>query len=363
MTLGPRPLIDLRWLGANDGTGRVCHHLLDGLSAQPPPTEVTLWGDPLLIASPPERCTVAATNTSGNRLGGQSHFMNMPPHSSAIYLNQVRPLRDWNSATVMHDTIQIRLGNEAKRAIKLRFLRTVARRSKLVATVSEHSRRTLVSDLGCDPTKIRRLHLPIDRELAARVIRRRAELAPKPDDVAGQDILYVGQAKPHKNLDGLLRAFNDAGLDGSRRLHLLGPNGDGREQLEQLADDIGLTSFVVADDRSDEALIDAYARAGTVVMPSLEEGWGLPAFEAVAAGIPVVSSLGGALPEVAEFATAPFNLIDVAEPGALAAALADAPAGLQRRDLDRFADAASRSGPAPVDLAAQILDLIAELQS
>jgi glycosyltransferase involved in cell wall biosynthesis len=49
---------------------------------------------------------------------------------------------------------------------------------------------------------------------------------------------------------------------------------------------------------SDEELVDLYAEAEVAVVPSLYEGFSLPAIEAMACGVPVVATTGGALPEV-----------------------------------------------------------------
>jgi glycosyltransferase involved in cell wall biosynthesis len=70
---------------------------------------------------------------------------------------------------------------------------------------------------------------------------------------------------------------------------------------------------------TDEAREALFAGARTLVLPSLDEGFGLPALEAMAAGIPVVASNAGALPEVVGDAAVLFSPTD---PDALAYALA-----------------------------------------
>jgi glycosyltransferase involved in cell wall biosynthesis len=69
-------------------------------------------------------------------------------------------------------------------------------------------------------------------------------------------------------------------------------------------------------DQTREAL---YAGALALVLPSLDEGFGLPVLEAMSAGVPVVTSDRGALPEVVDGAG---TLVDAADAGALASALA-----------------------------------------
>ncbi len=73
------------------------------------------------------------------------------------------------------------------------------------------------------------------------------------------------------------------------------PNGDTEKLIERLniGDRINFVSGI-----STEQLVEYYAQAQVVVVPSVYEGFGLPAGEAMACGVPVVSTNGGALPEV-----------------------------------------------------------------
>jgi len=69
---------------------------------------------------------------------------------------------------------------------------------------------------------------------------------------------------------------------------------------------------------ADDAREALYAGARTLVLPSLDEGFGLPALEAMSAGVPVIAANAGALPEVVGDAAVLFN---PADPDALASAL------------------------------------------
>ena len=109
----------------------------------------------------------------------------------------------------------------------------------------------------------------------------------------------------------------------------------------------------------DDELVHLYSRAYALVQPSLMEGFGLPAVEAMACGIPVVSSRAGSLPEVVGDAGLFFDPTDVASiASALAAILSDRP----RRD--RLARAAlDRSSRFSWDRAAQdLVDCFEEFQ-
>jgi glycosyltransferase involved in cell wall biosynthesis len=132
----------------------------------------------------------------------------------------------------------------------------------------------------------------------------------------GPELLVLGRHDPHKNLARLLRAFAlAAAADGELMLHLVGPH-DRRytPRLQQLARELGIadrcrwTAWV-----SDDERLQLLNRAQGLVMPSLWEGFGLPALEAMACGTPVLASTAGALPEVVGDAALPLDPHDVAQ--------------------------------------------------
>lgn len=116
-------------------------------------------------------------------------------------------------------------------------------------------------------------------------------------------VLYVGGISPHKNLHTLLQAF--AGIEAPWQLALIGDvEGDKYLGLDEpldaqierlgLARKAKLTGFV-----PDNDLAALYTLARFVVLPSLDEGFGLPVVEAMACGTPAAVSARGALREVA----------------------------------------------------------------
>lgn len=346
-------LVDLRWMATRGGVGRIGEHLVAGMrEVGEPPFGVTLWGDEELLASRPPWCDVASSRFIGNELAGQRQSAALPPHRGAVYTHQIRPLRDWRSISFVHDTIQLTTSAGLKRVAVRTFLRTVVSRSHTVATISEHSRHAISAEFGRPVSDIVRVVLPMDGALAARVRARRRALG-----TAGEDLLYVGRVDPNKNVDGLLSAFARSGADGRRRLHLFGADEAQRVALLATAASLGLRNLEIATERSDDGLVDAYARAAAVVVPSLVEGWGFPSFEAIACGIPVIASHGGALPEQAAYAVAPFELVDVSAPDALARAIADAETRTAEQ-MDADSHAALDGAPTNADLARDVLDLL-----
>lgn len=107
---------------------------------------------------------------------------------------------------------------------------------------------------------------------------------------------YVGNAHPHKNIPVLIKAFEIVkNLYPELSLVLSGPSHHFWERLkkEQHSGGVSFTGFV-----TEKELATLYKNALGFVMPSLEEGFGIPLLEAMAAGCPVISSNAASLPEV-----------------------------------------------------------------
>ena len=113
-------------------------------------------------------------------------------------------------------------------------------------------------------------------------------------------ILGINLWQPHKNLPRLIAAFTRLRADmPALELHLAGrPQANYRAQPE-LAELLTRPGVRVLGYLSDAELGAAYARADVLCYPSLEEGFGLPVLEAMAAGAPVVTSDASCLPEIA----------------------------------------------------------------
>jgi glycosyltransferase involved in cell wall biosynthesis len=141
--------------------------------------------------------------------------------------------------------------------------------------------------------------------------------APPTDAQRENLVLHVGAIQKRKNLPLLIDAFER--LDAGWRLVLAGSQGYGAEQtMERIArsparERIELTGWV-----DDQQLEQLYRRARIFAFPSLDEGFGIPVLEAMARGIPVVTSDRGALREVAGTAAVVVDVSGDAEQLALA---------------------------------------------
>ena len=141
-------------------------------------------------------------------------------------------------------------------------------------------------------------------------------------DVAEPYLLHVGTLEPRKNLPLLIDACARLRRAGrlAHRLVLAGAPGWGAAAVAEAIARHGAESFVVRLGRVDDAdLPSLYAGAAAVVVPSRNEGFGLPLLEAMACGAPALAAAAGALPEVAGDAAL---LIDPSEPDAWADAIA-----------------------------------------
>lgn len=163
-------------------------------------------------------------------------------------------------------------------------------------------------------------------------------------------VLFLGTLEPRKNLEVLLDAYRAlrGRVPHAPPLILAGRPGEAAARLQALADTpalsghVRLAGYVSEDER--RALL---AGAHMLVLPSLDEGFGLPVLEAMACGVPVVISSGGSLPEVAGDAATPIDPGDVEGfAGAMATLLSPEPAaataarGLARAEAFQWATTA-----------------------
>lgn len=193
------------------------------------------------------------------------------------------------------------------------------RRSRLVLTISEHARTTLVERLGLAPERVRAIHLAVDHD----------RFRPDPAVPREDFLLYPANPWPHKNHERLFAALALVRRERpDLRLVLTGAGHEGRS----VPDGVDVRGRVAPDE-----LVRLYRSAAALVFPSLYEGFGMPVLEAMAVGTPVACSRAGSLPEVAGDAAVLFDPLD---PEAIAAgilaALADAD-GLRARGLARAA--------------------------
>jgi glycosyltransferase involved in cell wall biosynthesis len=154
------------------------------------------------------------------------------------------------------------------------------RRSRIVITISEHARTTLLQRYGLPPDRVRAIPLAVDHE----------RFTPSADVRRGEFILYPARPWGHKNHARLYAAF--ARLRASRSNLRLVLTGEG--DFGSLPEGVEARGHVTGDE-----LVRLYRSAAALVFPSLYEGFGMPVLEAMACGCPVACSSSTSLPEVA----------------------------------------------------------------
>ncbi len=177
-----------------------------------------------------------------------------------------------------------------------------ARRSAHVVAVSEATRKDVIELLAVDPRRVTTVHNGVGEEFKPVAEQQRLEFRRK-KGIDGRVVLYVGTLEPRKNLPTLLRAFKQvAGEPDMSDVSLLigGSKGWYYSEIFATAERLGLDPGRVRflGRVPDEELPLWYNIATVFAYPSLYEGFGLPALEAMACGTPVLASDASALPEV-----------------------------------------------------------------
>ena len=204
----------------------------------------------------------------------------------------------------------------------------VARRLDAVLTSSRISQLEIERGFGVARHRIHNVHNGVELPEPGRL---------EPREVPGE-LLFVGRGRdPNKGLEHLLAALTV--LPSDLRLRVLDDFPMGTPLEKQLRDVRLRERVSFLGKVSREELEQAYRDAAIVVVPSLFEGFGLPAIEALAAGTPVVASEAGALPEVLSAAGAG-KLVRPADPSALAKGISEV-----LEDWDGARRAAQRARP------------------
>ena len=203
----------------------------------------------------------------------------------------------------------------------VRMQARVARRVGPIMTGSESSRDDILRDFQVPPENVRVVPLGVDTRLFY------PRQAPR---VPGSIIAVASADSPVKGIPTLLRAFAKLATERDTRLTVVGKPASGGP-TEKLIGELSLgdrVRFVTG--ISDTELAELVASTEVAVVPSLYEGFSLPAVEHMASGTPLVASRTGALPEVTGDAA---RLVTPGDPEQLADAIArlqDSPAERER---------------------------------
>jgi glycosyltransferase involved in cell wall biosynthesis len=207
------------------------------------------------------------------------------------------PARRGAQVVTIHDLFFLdhpeRMRNEIRRDYP-RLVGDHARRADAVITSSRHTQTLLTERLGVTPDRIHCCPpgAPVWQGLGR-----------SPNVPSNGYILFLGTLEPRKNVGVLLDAFTQLARHTAHAPRLVlagGATPDAAEWLDRMSHDplkrhVEYVGYVASEDR--ERLL---AGARALVLPSLDEGFGLPALEAMSAGVPVLASNRGSLPEVVD---------------------------------------------------------------
>ena len=203
-------------------------------------------------------------------------------------LNQRLPaLRCRRSVATFHDLFVL-TGEYSTPEFRERFARQArdaAARADLIIAVSDFTASQVEQLLGVERSRLRVVHHGV-------------RCLPPSGAPRGRILLHVGAIQQRKNVARLVEAFER--LPAGWRLVLAGSAGYGAEKILARIEasprraDIDVLGYV-----SSQQLAGLYQRAAILAFPSLDEGFGMPVLEAMANGVPVLTSNRSALPEVA----------------------------------------------------------------
>ncbi|MDD2807178.1 MAG: glycosyltransferase family 1 protein [Patescibacteria group bacterium] len=210
---------------------------------------------------------------------------------------------------------------------KKNFLRRLAYRAILknailssakIITVSQHTKSNIIKYFLADPEKIIVTYLGVDKIFGMPIDELETKKVLSNYHIIGDYVLYVGVFRDHKNIVGLIKAFNIFKKDNTKaKLVLVGeldpryPEVETEISLSQYSNDIIVTGFI-----NENHLAHIFGGAKIFILPSFCEGFGLVAIEAAISGVPVLSSKTNSIPEILGATAAyfdPNNIKQIAE--------------------------------------------------
>ena len=292
-------------LGGNlSGVGVYSRELICGLAAAHLDTE-------FLCCYRPHRFLAGLRQALPGNCRRRLLYEPLVPRSAELFhgMNQRLPrARLRRTVSTFHDLFVI-AGEYSSPEFRRRFeaqARDAAERSDLIIAVSEFTANQVEQLLKVERSRLRVVHHGV------RFPAEEGEAVPRE-----KIVLHTGAIQKRKNVSRLVAAF--AALPAGWRLALAGSCGYGSEEiLREIAESPRREDIQVLGYVPDSELARWYGRASIFAFPSLDEGFGMPVLEAMARGVPVLTSNGSALPEVAGDAAL---LVDPANGDAIAAGL------------------------------------------
>jgi glycosyltransferase involved in cell wall biosynthesis len=231
-------------------------------------------------------------------LAGQADVFHSPDFS-------LPPVARARTVVTIHDLAFITHPECAVPSLRDYLLRVTPRaieRADRIIAVSQRTADDLISLMSAPAAKISTIYLGVDAALKRVENGGRLEAVARRYGINGPFMLAVGTLEPRKNYNRLIQSFALIHGRASAPAHLVivGRKGWLYESIFETLERSRLGDAVrVLEQVSDLDLAALYSMATALVTPSLYEGFGIPPVEAMAYGLPIIVSDGGALPEIA----------------------------------------------------------------
>lgn len=265
-------LIDSRWAG-NTGIGKLYHEVMlrapSEVSCEYVPNKMSLGNmlSPLLLGEEIKK--------SAGEVFYSPSFM--PPAFSKVPF-----------VFTIHDLMHLFYYSQLHKIYYQQVIGRLALKAKKIITVSEFSKAQLIELLGIPEELIRVIYNGVDDQF---LINEQKHQWERPY------FLYVGNRRKNKNIPAMLKAFALARIPNDFMLFL---SGDSDKEIDAEIQQLGIGKRVrFLGFIEEENLPKLYKGAHATLFVSLMEGFGLPVIESMASGIPVLTSSGGALEEIA----------------------------------------------------------------
>jgi alpha-1,3-rhamnosyl/mannosyltransferase len=310
----PRVGIDARKL-TDYGIGAYVRNLLEAIARNPQSERYRFRvyvrpADRASVPPLPERFEIVEEDSPGYSISELTRFAwrlwrdRLDLFHATHYV--IPPLARARAVVTIHDIIHVLypqfLPNRAALIYARVMIGRALRRADRIITVSNNSKRDLVDYFGISPARIEVIYNGVAARFRATIPPEEIERVAAKYALPRPYLLFLGGEKPHKNVRNVLRAFAEARRDRPlpHTLVLAGPMPTNRSRVEALIAALDLGAHVVRPGVvPEEDLPGLFAGSDAFLYPTLYEGFGLPVAEAMACGVPVLTSSTSALQEIA----------------------------------------------------------------